>query len=178
MVKFIRTLCSTNYGVGDKFGNNLIFLKFMYKLNPERYQHQGEIILSIMKNSNSRVREIYLSKLPINLTPINSLPWLLNITFMGKLIDLEYNKMAEFIATPTITDAEDTVPAASQTTAEITRVPNRVIPLPLNVGILNSGITSDTKLVVFSMLRILYKLVMNVKKWLEMKKVCNPKPTE
>lgn len=166
--RFCKSLCSTEYGIADKFGNNLTFLKFLHTLKPQKNASQAEIVLSLLKNSNARVRSAYLSNLSnvgLSFTPQKSVSWILNITFLGKLVDIESAQL--------LFNANQNNESPELADTEIAQLPNRIIPAPLTQTVLTTGINHDSKLVVFTMARVLLKLLLNVKSWLYLKKVCD-----
>jgi hypothetical protein len=162
---FCRTLCSTSEGIADKFGNNLIFVNFMHSLHPEKDRFQSELIFSILKKSNARVREVYLKKLPMAFTPENSLEWILRISFLGKLMDLESLQLSRN------RQENPDERTSTQNLSEFSQIPSRLIPTPMNFGVLQAGMSHKSKLVVFTMARILMKILLNLQKWFSLEEV-------
>ena len=125
----------------------------MLVVRPSKDGKQAALVMNILKMSNLRVRETYYSMLHLGFDPRNSFPWLLSVNYFGKLLDLERSQIPK-----NLYDEEFT---------ENSSVPKHVWPSAFKKKRIISGLTHPTPLVAFNTGRILYKLLENVKAWLE-----------
>lgn len=166
--EFLKVACGHAHGVADKYGNNEFLLKLLRVLHPHQNRNHADLVLRILNDSSVKVRELYTVKIPIAFFPDFSVAWLSGISFVGKILDLEFSKLSEPSESDTKIDAEK---SDGPTDKELTIIPSRVLPKQLTRTIIAGGISHESKLVVFTMAQLLIKVLRNVQKWIESKKV-------